>query len=184
MKIEIDTWYSSNESNMTSYTSYLEDTPWCNDRSIYQLNGWNPNGGDTTKYLYFGVYGRIYESPKTPDLTCNINDAFTLPGNSQGNGKLQYPVGLLTGDEIRLAGGGHGLVNTSYYLYNDDIYLALLSPAVFNINSAWYWYISDALNYFNNSAKGVRPAISLRQGIKFSSGYGTSNSPYVVEENN
>ena len=38
---------------MTEYTTYLEDTVWCNDRSVDDLGGWNPNGGDITSYLYF-----------------------------------------------------------------------------------------------------------------------------------
>ena len=44
MKTFIETWY---ENNMIAYTSYLEDTTFCNDRSILNLNGWNPNGGST-----------------------------------------------------------------------------------------------------------------------------------------
>ena len=35
MKTYIETWY---ENNMTAYTSYLEDTTYCNDRSILNLN--------------------------------------------------------------------------------------------------------------------------------------------------
>ena len=45
IKATIDNWY---QSNMTSYTSKLEDTIFCNDRSISNLGGWNPNGGSKT----------------------------------------------------------------------------------------------------------------------------------------
>ena len=114
IKTAIDTWYAA---NMTSYTSKLEDTPYCNDRTIYQLNGWSPTGS-TTSYLYFNAYGRT-QSPYTPSLTCNTNDAFTVSA-STGNGKLTYPVGLLTADEIRLAGGRRGSSNSTYYLYTNQ----------------------------------------------------------------
>ncbi len=44
IKSAIDNWYSN---NMTQYTNYLEDTVWCNDRSMdnKESNGWNPAGG-------------------------------------------------------------------------------------------------------------------------------------------
>ena len=180
IKAAIDNWYSS---NMTSYTSKLEDTPYCNDRTIYQLNGWNPNGGDTTKYLYLGAYGRT-QSSYTPSLTCNTNDAFTLLGNTQGNGKLTYPVGLLTADEIRLAGGELVSSNTTYYLntgedcwFGSPYYFTDYFAIGFNVLS------TGSLGHGSvNVAYGVRPAVSLKPGAKFSSGGdGTSTNPYVVE---
>ena len=179
IKTAIDTWYAS---NMTSYTNKLEDTPYCNDRTIYQLNGWNPNGGSTTSYLYFNAYGRI-QSPYTPSLTCNTNDAFTV-GASNGNGKLTYPVGLLTADEIRLAGGKSGSSNTTYYLYTNQFWWSG-SPSYFHNHYAFEFIVYDAgyLNGYNvGNARGVRPAVSLKPGTKFlSGGDGTSTNPYVVE---
>ena len=83
-------------------TSYLEDTVWCNDRTIYKLGGWEANGGSTRdSALYFGVYGRIIKS--NPSLSCRKIDSFTTLTNN-GNGALNYPVGLLTADEIMYAG--------------------------------------------------------------------------------
>ena len=178
IKTAIDTWYAA---NMTSYTSKLEDTPYCNDRMIYQLNGWDSNGGDTTKYLYLGAYGRT-QSPYTPSLTCNINDAFTLPGNLQGNGKLTYPVGLLTADEIRLGGGGIGS-NSSYYLYTGEYWWSG-SPSYFYYSYADEFDVYSSGNLSDNGvnyAHGVRPAVSLKPGTKFSSGDGSYTDPYVVE---
>ena len=178
IKTAIDTWYAA---NMTSYTSKLEDTPYCNDRTIYQLNGWSPTGS-TTSYLYFNAYGRT-QSPYTPSLTCNTNDAFTVSA-STGNGKLTYPVGLLTADEIRLAGGRRGSSNSTYYLYTNQYWWSG-SPGDFYYRNASEFnvYYADALtNYSVNSACGVRPAVSLKPGTKFSSGGdGTSTNPYVVE---
>ena len=179
IKTAIDTWYAA---NMTSYTSKLEDTPYCNDRTIYQYNGWDPNGGDTTKYLYLGAYGRT-KSPYIPSLTCSINDAFTLPGNAHGNGKLTYPVGLLTADEIRLGGGKNGLGNISYYLYTNQVWWSG-SPNYFYNYTAYGFIVANlgTLNYYSvNNARGVRPAVSLKPGTKFSSGDGSYTNPYVVE---
>ena len=178
IKTAIDTWYAS---NMTSYTNKLEDTSYCNDRTIYQLNGWNPNGGSTTSILYLSPYGRA-NSTYIPSLTCNTNDAFTVSA-SNGNGKLTYPVGLLTSDEIMLAGGRVGTSNSTYYLYTNQYWWSG-SPNYFNNSSAYGFGVPSGghlSNYHVRNAIGVRPAVSLKPGTKFSSGDGSYTDPYVVE---
>ena len=179
IKTAIDNWYST---NMTSYTSKLEDTPWCNDRSIYQLNGWDPNGGDTTKYLYFGGYGRAH-STYIPNLSCSKNDAFTKDDVAIGNGKLTYPVGLLTSDEVMLAGGNVVTDNSIYYLYTNRSYWSG-APDYYINDSAIEFRVgsSGGLNAnFVFNTYGVRPAVSLKPGIRFARGDGTADTPYVVE---
>ena len=57
----IDTWY---QTNMTSYTEKLEDTIWCNDRSIAKTEG---------NITYFGAYDRVFQTYQ-PSLGC-VNDA-------------------------------------------------------------------------------------------------------------
>jgi hypothetical protein len=179
IKTAIDNWYSS---NMTSYTNKLEDTVWCNDRSIYQLNGWNPNGGDTTKLLYFLGYGKT-KSTYLPNLSCNKNDAFTIANVIIGNGKLTYPVGLITYDETLLAGGRYSSDNSTYYLYTNKNYWTL-EPNRYND----YYAGGFGVNYGGNlgqsyviSSYGVRPMISLKPGTRFTSGDGSANTPYVIE---
>ena len=180
IKTTIDTWYSN---NLTSYTDKLEDTVWCNDRSIGELNGWDPNGGSTRSYLYFSPYTRNVTN-KTPSLTCtNAVDKFTVD-SSKGNKKLTYPVGLLTADEMVLGG-------TSWDGETWDTYLN---------SGAWYWsaapysfdsaYVSGFglstdgdldYGFVSGSSGGVRPSVSLRPGISFSEGTGTVSDPYVVQ---
>ena len=185
IKTVIDNWYST---NMTNYTNKLEDTAWCNDRSIGTKNGWDPNGGVTsgnwTNYaLLFSVYNRVY-STHSPSLTCSRNiDKFTT-STSNGNGKLDYPVGLLTADEIMLAGAdGSFTANDSYYLYTGGYYWAG-SPFVFFDNYADEFYvISDSNLFYLNvsvSAPGVRPSVSLAPGTEMI-GSGTVDDPYQVD---
>ncbi len=178
IKTTIDTWYAS---NMTSYTSKLEDTPYCNDRTIYQLGGWDPNGGSTNDDLNLSPYGRVF-STYTPSLTCNTNDAFTVNA-SNGNGKLTYPIGLLTVDEIMLAGGRGYAANSTFYLYTNKSWW-LGSPIYFTLISA-DGFIFGFDGYFSNPAtsypNGVRPAVSLKTGTSFSDGDGTPTNPYVVD---
>ena len=181
IKTAIDTWY---QTNMTSYTSYLEDTIYCNDRSIDTLNGWNPDGGivDTTNNtLVFSGNNRA-NSTYSPSLSCtNKNDSFTVSESAIGNGKLTYPVGLLTSDEAMLAGMkvGSGVTN---YLNTGTMYW-LGSPSLVGINGAGeFSNVYDILKYnINvNNYFGVRPSVSLKFGMKISGGEGTAISPFEI----
>ena len=102
---------------------------------------------------------------------------------------LQYPIGLITADEIAYAGGVHGTnrENTSYYLYSNVTYWSM-SPVDFRIdllNSiVWNIYKEGFLNtgrVANN--EGVRPVINLKSTVEISSGNGTSSNPYVIKTN-
>ena len=103
IKTIIDTWYKN---NMTDYTTQLEDTVFCNDRS-YTTSGSNLN---------FGAYTRLYAN-KTPTLKCqNTSDKFAVEAIN-GNGALDYSVGLITTDEMAYAGGIFNTSNNHFYLY-------------------------------------------------------------------
>ena len=176
----IDNWYYTNI-EQKGYSEYLEDTVWCNDRSISQLNGWNPDGGSTTSYLRFGAYNRAYIT-YTPDLSCSREiDKFTV-NESNGNGDLDYPVGLITADEIMLAGGKVTSSNSSYYLYTGNDWWAG-SPYVF-YDDAQGVYVSSTGSLLSSRvarAIGARPGVSLRPGTSISGGDGTSLSPFTIE---
>ena len=182
IKTAIDNWYST---NMTSYTNKLEDTVWCNDRSIYITGGWNPNGGSTsggwTSYsLVFSRYKNLQNA--SPNLTCSRNlDKFTT-STENGNGELTYPVGLLTVDEIMLAGGKDYISNTSYYLYTGTEYWTLTSRAFISDGSREYLVTVDGsiTHGYVKNALGVRPTISLKPENIISSGNGTAENPYVI----
>ena len=183
IKTAIDTWY---QNNMTSYTNKLEDTVYCNDRSIGTLNGWNPDGGNVTEStwtdysLLFSGYNRAYTT-YVPNLGCtNKNDAFTVRESGTGNGKLTYPVGLLTSDEAMLAGmtGGSGGAN---YL-NNSTYYWLGSPSRFYFLYAYEFVVNSGGlgNGFVDGGYGGRAAVSLKPGMKISGGDGSSLTPYEI----
>ena len=165
----IDTWY---QNNMTSYTSQLEDTVFCNDRSYTTSD---------SIILLFGSYTRLKET-KTPTLKCqNTKDKFTV-NTSNGNGALTYPIGLITADEIAYAGGVDGIANSSFY-FKDEQWV--LSPSIHvgtSNSSAMTNVVSPG--YMGNrsvtNSSGVRPSISLKPGAAISSGNGTATSPYIV----
>ena len=56
----------------------------------------------------------------SPDYKCSVaSDKFTTT-TAKGNGKLSYPVGLISADEITFAGLPAGKTNNSFYLYTED----------------------------------------------------------------
>ena len=175
IKTMLDMWQKI---SLTSYTSYLSDETFCNDRSI--TNGSGDLVYSTTTY---GVHGRLVKE-NVPNLKClNDSDRFTLTNE---NAKLDYPVALITADEVSLAGGVYGMVNNSYYLYNGQ-YTWTLSPSHFNSSSshAGVWSIlrSGAMDGWDDttSSFGVRPVINLKADIQIIKGDGTALNPYVIQ---
>ena len=170
IKTYIETWY---ENNMTSYKSYLEDTTFCNNRSILNLNGWNPNGGSTTSGLQFKNYNENYS------LVCaNELDQFRV-GNAKA--RLKYPVGLLTAPEVLLAYKDASY--STYYLNTGQLYW-LGSPLCFNYYNAFGRYVDSSGRLYYNRVfyySGVRPSVSLRPGTGYASGDGSYTNPYLIE---
>lgn len=179
VKKAIDSWYKK---NMLEYTSQLEDTVFCNDRSIYSYGGWDKDESNS-KNLTLGAYGRLVANKK-PSLICpKLNDKFTV-NLEIGNGDLTYPVGMITADEIALAGGVVGSRNISYYIYNGNVHYRSMSPyqiheaSVFTIGSWGEFNLYSVLG--TNGWVGVRPVVSLKPGTIISGGDGSSSSPYII----
>ena len=114
IKQAIDKWYAG---TTLKDNDLIADQIFCNDRSASstQTAAWTSTGAT----YYYGAYGRL-DSNKTPILTCpTASDKFTVDA-SNGNGALTYPVGLITADEIVLAGEKYGTGNSTYYLYTNQ----------------------------------------------------------------
>lgn len=168
IKTYVENWYAE---NMIDYSNFIEDTVYCNDRRIAQPNGWDVNGDPTGLFLF---YSNMYR-----DLTCeNKNDRFTV-SEEIGNGKLKYPVGLLTATEVDMVG---------YDILGTDNYYWTMSPSLFSNSSSYIYTMSSEKELvldnlavpYKNIPLGVRPVISLKSGIGYISGNGTATNPYVV----
>ena len=178
IKIAIDNWY---QNNLVNYTSKLEDTVYCNNRTIISgpLKG---KDEDSSSHVFtlFDTSERLLEDKLS--LECNnVNDAFSV-SESIGNGKLTYPIGLITGDEIVYAGGKYGTSNIEYYLYTNQ-YWWTMSPSRFFTTYATVEDMYSNGKFDANDVSysfGIRPVISLASTNKVSSGDGKSTSPYVV----
>ena len=187
IKTYIDTWYKN---NLTNYTKYLSTSAvYCNDRNL------ETEGSYTTSNTRFNFasYKRLF-TDKTPTYNCSdIRDAFSVDNTSA---KLDYPIALMTADEIVFAGGP-----VSSYAYMASPYAWFLTNSVgsyateyWNSLSPLYWYSEGAHEWFWNrgflslgiirvdGGVSVRPAISLNSCTKWNSGDGTPENPYTILE--
>ena len=130
IKAYIDNWYKTNIVG-TANEQYIADNIFCNDRSLAQNNSGTGTGTSVTYYRWYNGPWESNGYNTKMKLTCpQKNDAFTVSDTTNGNGALTYPVGLLSTDEIVLAGGWNE-ENSGYYLYSGQSWWAS-SPYFFN----------------------------------------------------
>ena len=198
VKTRIDAWYKENIID-TGYSNFVSDNIFCNDREISKdpskdsnnnYNSYNFTtlgyGKNPTLYKTYSRLGYAF-STRYPVFTCTQkSDAFTVSDTSVGNGKLKYPVGLITADEVTAAGSMSWSSNNSYYLRTGKNYYTM---------SPWYYHLSmsGAIMYFVSASGelsfetittslGVLPVINLSQEyISKMVGEGTKDSPYRLK---
>ncbi len=204
----VNSWY---EDNLIEYEDFIDQNAgFCNDRqSVSGVNlSYNGTGTGTSPTSY-ALWGRVYKNGRSrqqhiPTLKCGVSaataeaqetsvtvndaayqrDLFTKKGSNKGNGKLDYPIGLITADEVILAGGYNQFNNSSYYLYTNQKYWTM-SPAYVSDygGDAYVSYVTEgSFSYTGvNAPLGVRPVINLKANTIFESGgEGTIDKPYVV----
>ena len=190
IKTYLEDWYA-NYTDLNATGTKITDQIYCNDRTASTsdvaysttnyttLTSWN----STETVYYYGVYGRLTKTTKSPKLTCpTASDKFTM-NTSNGNGALTYPVGLITADEVAMAGGVNGTDNSSYYLYTNQFYW-LGSPYSFYsyYSNAFEFYVGSSGSFYYTDVGGsdvVRPVVSLSSKAKLS-GKGIYNNVYTV----
>ena len=183
IKTIIDNWYSS---NLASYADKIsKEAGFCGDREMASGYSWSSQPSST---IYYAGYGRLVQNSSSvnPTFKCsNSNDLYTTSTSSKGNKKLSNPIGLITVDEVVMAGGAWNSGNSSYYLYNNAAYWTM-SPFYFNVGSGGSWAIMFGVRstgYLDapdvSNAGGVRPVINLARDVEIT-GSGTSSAPYVV----
>ena len=179
IKTKLENWYAG---TTLIDNDLVADQIFCNDRSATTSDDGTPgeiDGGINTKSTYYyGAYVRLITN-KSPKLTCpTASDKFTV-NTSNGNGALTYPVGLITMDEVVMAGGVYGIDNSSYYLHTNQVYWSG-SPYVFKSGKiSLLDFLVNSLGKFSLTGNGVRPVISLSSSVKLS-GDGTYNNVYTV----
>ena len=183
IKTYLDTWYENNIKG-TSNEQYVKDNLFCNDRSFASRNSGTGLKRSQTSYNW-----AIWHTSKI-NLKCpQQNDAFTVSDTTNGNGALTYGVGLVTTDEVILAGGWSSK-NVNYYLYSGRHYWTM-SPDNFydrfaiecivysdgsNINTR---HDPSSVGGFGSviNSNGARPVLNLSSDV-LKNGNGTASDPY------
>ena len=189
IKTYLDNWYA-NYTDLNKTGTKITDQIYCNDRTASTSNvsysttnyttltSWNSKG---TLYFY-GANGRI-SNDNNPMLTCAVDsDRFTVNKiNGKGNSALTYPIGLITIDELEMAGNNFNESVKSHYLYTGAHYWTG-TPAAFDGDFSFEYSAMDE-GGFSMSDVGIRFAargvVSLSSESKLL-GSGTYNDVYVV----
>ena len=187
IKTYIDNWYKN---NLTAYTKYLSnDAVYCNDRNLASGETYS-----TTKRFNYASYERLGGDTIAPTYNCtNMSDAFSVNNTSA---KLDYPVGLMSIDELSYAGGEAGTALDApyawYYTNVNGESITGSEPFRSFSPSLWGGYRSDVLGVVGSGEPGyllnygvadslvVRPSISLLSCNLISRGDGSPENPYVV----
>ena len=189
IKTYLDNWYA-NYTDLNKTGTKITDQIYCNDRTASTSNvsystanyttltSWNSKG---TLYFY-GANGRINKD-NNPMLTCAVDsDRFTVNKiNGKGNSALTYPIGLITIDEVEMAGNNFNESVKSHYLYTGAHYWTG-TPAAFDGDFSFEYSAMDDSG-FSMSDAGIRFAargvVSLSSESKLL-GSGTYNDVYIV----
>ena len=159
IKTYLDNWYTKYFNENIS-TSRFVKTTFCNDRNTSST--WASTGSD----FDYAPYIRLSVGTPVPTFECNSLDVVT------------NNLGLITADEIVLAGGYYGAINNIFYLNNNMAYWTG-SPDTFQ---SGYSYVI-VLNLVDCSVKkrlyGARGVITLSSESKLL-GSGTYNDVYTV----
>lgn len=161
LKSVLDAWL---QNDLKEYTTFITDGEFCTDVSFTNtINGIN----------YSSAYDRVFKD-RAPDLVCNG----TVINNK---------VGLLSVDEVILAGAADVQENKKYYLYNEDIDGNYLTMSSLALNSSNHLSMMSILNNGGINREGdlittlsnIRPVINIGVSAKVK-GNGTKGDPYII----
>ena len=182
----LETWYTN---NLKTYESVIDDNVWCNDKTNVADTSYNPSPVGTptglgygTNMTYYGATQRLVGEGRYGGIAGGTGPSLKCNGELS---KITAKVGLITADELALAGYVYVKSNTTAYLQENatDTQWWSLSPSDFHGSDAFVWGVIGSsgnlsgLNVFNTY--GVRPSISLKPSINVT-GNGTSEKPYIV----
>ena len=180
----LEAWYTN---NLKDYVDKMADTVWCNDKTNVTDTSYNPWGyytnvsglGYAKNETYYGATQRLVSTRGSAGGT-----GTSLKCNGELS-KITSKVGLITADELALAGHAYALNNTTTYLQENATsdYWWSLSPERFSGNYALVWSVFGGDGSLNGLSvdynSGVRAYISLRSSVSVT-GEGTSKNPYIV----
>ena len=179
----LDSWYSS---NLASYADKIsKEAGFCGDRNMASGSSWSSTPSST---IYYAGYGRLVQNSSSvnPTFKCsNSTDLYTVSGSSKGNKALSNPIGLITADEVTMAGlPSWSGSTTSNYLYTGQHYWTMSPSRFYSMNGHAYVFRVYSTGHLSDwgvdNTIGVRPVINLSADITIKSGNGSSSTPYEI----
>ncbi len=155
----LQSWYND---NLSEYRTYIANSSFCTDVSFNSIQ----NGNN-----YSNSYDRIFVD-NTPDLYCS-GDLFVSA------------VGMLSADEVALAGAYRSTPNNKYYLYNENINGSYATISTYSMKDNDIVMINVMANgafgdgFSIASEIGIRPVVSIGANAKIK-GEGTKDNPYII----
>jgi len=150
-------WY---EKNIKPFDEYINNHNFCIDDSIKSQEG---------DYIVYNIGSRLF-TDYAPIMSCL---------GTESNSK----IGLLTADEVVLAGATNNAFNESYYLYNNEITSSWWTMSLEDkYNNDMKYYTVSATGQINvgelsTESRGIRPVININKSTTVL-GSGTINDPY------
>ena len=163
IKTYLDNWYTK-YFNENIGTSRFIKTTFCNDRNT------SSTWASTGSRVDYAPYTRLSVDTPTPTFECNTADVVT------------NNFGLITADEVVLAGGKYNTDNSAFYLNNNMAYWAG-SPSRFGDSVSFVFVLSPVgglnIGYVRYRTSAARGVVSLSSESKLL-GSGTYNDVYTV----
>ena len=114
----------------------------------------------------------------------NVTPTLKCPTTSESyGGSYRLKAGLITADELVLAGESFGVISNSYLTAGDNEFLWYwsMTPDGFDGANTYVWSEFDALaNITVGIHRAVRPVINVTTDNGFASGDGSVENPYIL----
>ena len=180
----VDRWY---ELNLKNGYEQFADVVFCNDieyESIQYEEGDFLLGFEEWPIgSMFAPYKRNINENPYPSFKCLGSARRNTVSLKKGTGTLNYPISLITVDELVSAGNIYAVNNKTNYLYSGEDYWTI-SPAInepdMGDNLLFYTNTTGQIRATKVDAElGLRPVINLKADVEFT-GDGSFDNPYVI----
>ena len=167
-----------------SLEKYISDTGFCGDRSLAYGDGFSKD-----KYTLFSSTSRLTGTNINPTLKCpdKEHDLYTIATANIGNKALDYPIGLITADELSMSGYRNDNINILMWSSNGQKYFTMTPyQYVDSSSSANVWFAGDTGLFsaqWVTSTLNLLPVINLKANVEISGGIGTINDPFIIKTN-
>ena len=189
IKKEVDTWYNNAIGNNPLYDNMVIEARFCNDSSGYNYDGNSFFAG----YDRLGQIDTNFAKDNSPTLIC--------PDTTENyGGSYRLKAGLMTADELVLAGYNMRIVGKNYLdiinnttASSQNFNFWTMTPAYFDnpvnyyASGAWIFFTVRNLISSDNSltpSTGLRPVINVSTENMILIGDGTEDNPYTLENIN